>query len=102
MTPRNPPHSTHVACLWCDAWFTPSAPGGREKRFCNSRCQVDFNTALRNWARRVFDAGLVGVDTLKMENARSRVVHDGETASPRGNDHQPGELFSSETLVDRG
>lgn len=35
------------------------------KEHCSEGCKNAFNTALRKWARRAFEGGLVDVETLR-------------------------------------
>jgi len=60
-------------CIWCGCLFTPRVDGGKKQRFCCPAHRSRYWRALRKWASRVFDAGLISVDDLRRTQVKGNV-----------------------------
>ena len=54
-----------AACRWCAGLFDVKTIGGNRKEFCGPNCKGAYHTALRMWAQRALDGGLITVDDLR-------------------------------------
>lgn len=56
---------TEIPCPWCGRPFEPVKRGAHVKRFCRPKCKNDFETAARQYAHAMVEAGLLSVAELK-------------------------------------
>lgn len=59
----NREHDT--TCTWCGRPFRLRTGGGKRQRFCCAAHRSYFWRALRKWAARVFEAGVISIDDLR-------------------------------------
>jgi hypothetical protein len=57
--------TTSTACIWCGRAFIPRTRGRKRQRSCRPTHRSRFWCALRKWASRLFDAGLISIEDLK-------------------------------------
>lgn len=77
-------------CLWCRKPFEPRR-GGRRQRYCSSECRRTLDRAIRTWAGKMLEAGLLPVGFLRtylMDNAR--IDPDGQSISPISDNSEGG------------
>jgi hypothetical protein len=53
-------------CIWCGCPFSLRVDGGKKQRFCCTAHRSRYWRALRKWASRVFDAGFISIDDLRL------------------------------------
>jgi hypothetical protein len=70
------------ACMWCLAPFHLARKRGSERRFCSSRCRVEFHTAARRWAESQLAAGKVTIARLKKAPSESVHASQSEKQAP--------------------
>jgi len=61
-----------------------AATGGKRQRFCCAAHRSRFWRALRTWASRVFDAGLISIDDLRRPYDNVHAALDAEKTETRG------------------
>jgi hypothetical protein len=62
-----------ATCIWCGCPFSLRVGGGKKQRFCCTAHRSRYWRALRKWASRVFEAGLISVDDLRRTQAETLV-----------------------------
>lgn len=60
---------TEIPCPWCERPFQPVRRGAHLKRFCRAKCKNDFETAARQYAHAMVEAGLLSIAELKRVQA---------------------------------
>jgi hypothetical protein len=65
MTHMDSPAKVHAWCPWCGRSFAAGGRGGRERRFCSTRCRQTFHSAARLWAIALVEGGLLSHDALR-------------------------------------
>ena len=70
-------------CTWCGCPFSLRVDGGKKQRFCCTAHRSRYWRALRKWASRVFDAGLISIDDLRPAQVEMCVV---ASTGPGGGD----------------
>jgi hypothetical protein len=71
-----------ATCIWCGCPFSLRVDGGKKQRFCCAAHRSRYWRALRKWASRVFDAGLISIDDLRRAQLKMRVA--GAASPDRG------------------
>jgi hypothetical protein len=78
-------------CIWCGCPFSLRVDGGKKQRFCCTAHRSRYWRALRKWASRVFDAGLISIDDLRRTQVETLVgaatVSDGGSMPSPSNVH---------------
>ena len=54
-----------ASCSWCNRPFQLRQSGGHAQRFCSPRCRLAFHTAVRGWALKAIEAGVLSIDDIK-------------------------------------
>jgi hypothetical protein len=72
-----------ATCIWCGRAFTPRDRGGKRQRFCCPTHRSRFWRALRKWASRVFEAGLISIEDLKRPHDNVHAALDAGKTEPR-------------------
>jgi hypothetical protein len=72
-----------ATCIWCGCPFSLRVDGGKKQRFCCAAHRSRYWRALRKWASRVFDAGLISIDDLRRAQVKMCVAG---AAGPNGGD----------------
>jgi hypothetical protein len=72
--------TTPFTCTWCGRTFRSRTGGGKPQRFCCAAHRSRFWRALRKWASRVFDAGLISIDDLRRPYNNVHAALDGGKA----------------------
>lgn len=63
-------------CPVCKKDFVPVVRGGHKKKFCSKACKQTFETASRQYAYAMIDAGLLTVeDILRVSASRATRQH---------------------------
>ena len=52
-------------CRWCGESFPASHSGRFKKLYCGDLCRARFHYALRRWALKAFETGLVPLECFK-------------------------------------
>ena len=73
-----------ATCIWCGCPLSLRVDGGKKQRFCCTAHRSRYWRALRKWASRVFDAGLISIDDLRPAPQLKMCVAG--TAGPDGGD----------------
>ena len=63
LAPRR--HMTEIACpCGCGRWFQPGGRRRRVKKWATTACKHRIESACRRWAMTLFEAGMIGPETL--------------------------------------
>ena len=54
-----------TTCRWCGREFPTSHSGRFEKLYCGDLCRARFHYALRRWALKAYETGLVPLECFK-------------------------------------
>ena len=86
-------------CTWCGCLFSLRVDGGKKQRFCCAAHRSRYWRALRKWASRVFDAGLISIEDLR--RAQIETLVGATTASDEGSMPSPSNVHGAQDAGDQ-